>query len=1194
MSKKSQKLAISERLELYSELKMQEVEEALRKGYVRDPVTVTLFGLTAWNFLAGVGISIALSVGAGLIARSLAPKAKPQRIGSLSGEVQGLMRSEQGVLIPEIYGGDPGDGLGGVKFPGTIIWASKLRKAITVSRQETGGGKFGGGQTQEIQQVSYDLDIALMGPRGPAKLLKEWGNMDVLYDLYGQVSKYEAEDSANTFSGTHVTDSDNSYSGGLDVSLSPSASVQFNTVQSYGAATRQTTFAYRTADGAALSIEITTNGTPQTVSFPGTLGSYSKKTLALSLNDGANVIKVKNLDGTHVFALDYINCFPGHADPATATGVFDPTSTPDPTYDPDLPSIDPQTPYGTPTGRHSYAPAIDPYGVTTGQTNQGGYADFAIYEGNNVQLQDPTIQADIDGKYGSGSTPAYRGRAYIRHAGFQLTRWQGVVPSFSQLWEHLTIKKLSQMASQWCARASALTGDCDFSGLSSVDVRGWLVSGRRYQPKEVMTQTEDIYDVFYTENEGQIIGLLRSNAPTITIPETDIGWAEDDENETVPSLTTTLANELELPRRVDVKFIDPDRDFETNTQGESRQITEGESQQLLEVAVTLTAKEADEIATRKLYRDYVEGDTHGFTLSWKYLYLYPGYVITTTRNGVNISMQLTEMKGGISLLECQAVTVETSLSDQNASTSGGDGFERPPVPIPAMTILCLLDIPTRNKDADVNNGLLLYIGGTPRTNTGQKWTGFAAYIFDVGWEKMAVGTLPATIGVISDLSIVGSNTSTIDTASYLEFDLYHDDQFTPLLESVSTTDLYNGANLLSVSTPDGDILVQFQTATQVSPNKWRVTNLLHGRGGTEHLVGSYELGRRVVLINEAIQPVPLSAHRLNGAYDWTGVTNGQSLDDAAVIQDYVWTGQSRKSLSIDANSVKGVRDTFGTLLTSFLGRARKGGGLRSNQGGAVGEETEEYRAQILDSGSPALPSGGERTFVIKPGTPQPGLLTIWIDSTPFDETWYVGNNVIGPAGIGFSGSGSTALASLEGQVLKEYDTFVEAELVDLSGGQGPTILGLYALGVFPPPTFSDQIKYGFVYHSPSANLLIFVNGVSVKTLSNATSAYVGNGHRLSIRVSETGVGFYVDYSPGSQPLYFDPAVPSLPLVVGATVGYKDLMNGIIVAPHSTRPSFIYTDEMQIHDFGSVQNPIEMDLWQWSALVGDGTHITVSL
>jgi hypothetical protein len=86
------------------------------------------------------------------------------------------------------------------------------------------------------------------------------------------------------------------------------------------------------------------------------------------------------------------------------------------------------------------------------------------------------------------------------------------------------------MDSQWCDRVGMLTGDYDFPVLRFAKVRGWLVSGRRYQPKEIIGETEDIYDCFYTENEGQIIGLLNPNAPTITIPESEIGWSEDEES----------------------------------------------------------------------------------------------------------------------------------------------------------------------------------------------------------------------------------------------------------------------------------------------------------------------------------------------------------------------------------------------------------------------------------------------------------------------------------------------------------------------------------------------------------------------------------------------------------------------------------------------------------------------------------------
>jgi hypothetical protein len=562
------KLSLRESLELYSEFKRQEVEEALEKGYVRDPVTMTLFGIGAWHFLAGVGFSIAASIGASLIARSLAPKQKPQRIGAFSGEVQGLMRSEQGVLINEIYGGDPGDGKGGVKIPATIIWASKLRKTISVSRQDVGGGKLGGHQTQTIENVVYDLDIALMGGRGPLTLKREWGNTDKILDL-DKRGVYEGEDSSNTFTAPYAITADPTASDGQEVTLqnagTPTSAVQFNNVNSNGAATRDLTIYYVTT-GSVSGQVIVNGGAPIAVTFPNSSNSRSSKIVSIPLNDGANTIKIKNLSTTLNLRIDRIFCFPGTDD---STGIIEPSPTPDPTYTPETPP-NPATPYQGPLTRHAYAPPVDTYGVTTGQTNQGGYADYAVYPGNTTQLEDPTIQADIDGKYGSGSTPAYRNRAYVRHSNFQLSRWQGVVPSFSQLWEHLTIKNLNQMVSQWCDRAGCLAGDYDFTGLTSAKVRGWLVSGRRYQPKEVIAETEDIYDCFYTENEGQIIGLLQSNAPTITIPESEIGWSEDEESDTIASITSTLANELDLPRRVDVKFIDPDQRLRDEHSGRSQ------------------------------------------------------------------------------------------------------------------------------------------------------------------------------------------------------------------------------------------------------------------------------------------------------------------------------------------------------------------------------------------------------------------------------------------------------------------------------------------------------------------------------------------------------------------------------------------------------------------------------------------------
>ena len=231
-------LSLREELELLIEIKREEFKRALQEGKVRlDPFSWTAFFIS-------LAVSAASTAASYFISKALAPKPSPQRVGEMSGEVQGLMRSEQGMLINEIYGGDPGDGKGGVKIPATIIFASPLRKSISVTRQEVGGGKFGGGGgTQEIENVVYDIDFAAMGGRAPLLLKREWANTDKIIDL-DKRGVYEGEDAANTFSGSTEITNYTAASNGQDVTLKIAGAVQFNAVVSHGAATRELTIYY--------------------------------------------------------------------------------------------------------------------------------------------------------------------------------------------------------------------------------------------------------------------------------------------------------------------------------------------------------------------------------------------------------------------------------------------------------------------------------------------------------------------------------------------------------------------------------------------------------------------------------------------------------------------------------------------------------------------------------------------------------------------------------------------------------------------------------------------------------------------------------------------------------------------------------------------------------------------------------------
>src|SRR6185369_5127051 len=53
---------------------------------------------------------------------------------------------------------------------------------------------------------------------------------------------------------------------------------------------------------------------------------------------------------------------------------------------------------------------------------QSGTSPVGVYSGTMTQLVDPTIESSV----GVGLTPAYRGRAYIVHTTFSLSRWSGI------------------------------------------------------------------------------------------------------------------------------------------------------------------------------------------------------------------------------------------------------------------------------------------------------------------------------------------------------------------------------------------------------------------------------------------------------------------------------------------------------------------------------------------------------------------------------------------------------------------------------------------------------------------------------------------------------------------------------------------------------------------------------------------------
>jgi len=460
-----------------------------------------------------------------------------------------------------------------------------------------------------------------------------------------------------------------------------------------------------------------------------------------------------------------IDQYTGTANPS---GVYDPGVGPDPGYDPGTPP-DPIIDYEIPIFRVDAAVDYDAEDVGTG-TIQGGASPFAFYPGNTDQQPDPDIESDVDAKHGAGSTPAYHNRSYIKHKTLSLSRWSGIFPNITGVLEHATLKTMDAILASLCERVNVKTanGDYSFTALSAIKPRGMLIAGRTFTPAEILGSPDIqlVYNYFVTEVEGQLKGYLEGTEPSLTIADTEVGWIAGDAElpDVIPEVETIQASEISLPRQVDVKYIDPDHEWEPNTQSAIRQITQGETKQLVDVQLTLLADEARAAAQRKLYRDYVGGAVYKFTLPWTYLYLHPGYKLTINRaEGFSHVMRLTSITGGVGILECEGIALEPAVFTQPATGVFPPGGP-PSQQVPASTVLQLFDTPLlRDGDETINNGVIRYAGGVPRTGDNQTWTGFILYGKRRDeYEFFESFTVPATVGTIVSVSDLHPNPAVVD------------------------------------------------------------------------------------------------------------------------------------------------------------------------------------------------------------------------------------------------------------------------------------------------------------------------------------------------------------------------------------------------------------------------------------------------
>jgi len=438
------------------------------------------------------------------------------------------------------------------------------------------------------------------------------------------------------------------------------------------------------------------------------------------------------------------------------------------------------------------------------------------------------------------------------------------------------------------------------------------------------------------ESDGILKCVPRGNESVKSIPEDDLIPTAKKNVQDV--LGITIAQEIELPQRVNVTYIDRPFNYDPVTQISQRQVVRAVDQVTTNLPIVMGATQAKKIADIMLYSAWKERVSFQLTLPPKYVRIEPTDVITVTVSGVAHEMRVvkTDMEAN-GVMKISAVAEDISSYDFYTQPGETGKTLTPPVLVP-QTLVQFIDAPPLPSDTISNQGLLR-IGVAA---DGANWNGSAVYRSDDGGENG--GNTFALLAGLDGAATFGIIITNLPDGPFETWDMVNEVEViltAGSLASVNELAVLNGANAALI----GDELVQFQNAELIGESTYKLTRLLRGRQGTEWAIGSHSAGDRFVLITPALYTTAIANNLIGRELFYKAVSVGNSLGNTDEVT-FTYTGRNLKPFA--PVHVKGSRDGSGNLTISWIRRSRVDGEWRDGVGIPLGEESEAYEVDILD------------------------------------------------------------------------------------------------------------------------------------------------------------------------------------------------------------------------------------------------------
>lgn len=522
-------------------------------------------------------------------------------------------------------------------------------------------------------------------------------------------------------------------------------------------------------------------------------------------------------------------------------------------------------------------------------------------------------------------------------------------PDLSQIWSDgdlwryghwlqgkLGISSLAAIISELCQLAGLGEEQIDVSQLSD-QIEGFVLN----KPQTVRSAIEQLQRGYFFDvvaSGDKLKYVPRGNASVATIDEGELSNPSADENFSDNSdsdLLITRLQEVELPDRISVNYMDLLRNYQQGTQHASRSHGYSDAQNLLNLPIVMSSSNAQIIADTHLWNLWQERSSFRFALPIRYAYLEPADVITVNTANASHQMRITAITmQNDYVLDISAVAEDNLLYDRYIDMELGDTDASNQL---ANSELYIFELPAISSDEQSGSSYLR----AAIAPTGGNWSGAALYRTDSSggaYSQVAEAPLAAIMG--SSVTALGgfSGGNVIDNENSVDVRLLGIEG----LASIDELSLLNGANAALL----GDELIQFQSATALGEQYYRLSGLLRGRLGTEHSISSHIAGERFVLLDfDRLVRLDYDSENIGRSFYYKAVTIGRTISSAAE-QSHQYTG--RAFLPYAPVHITGQRDGSGNLDISWVRRTRIGGAWRDLVEVPLSEAQEAYEIDIMD------------------------------------------------------------------------------------------------------------------------------------------------------------------------------------------------------------------------------------------------------